>query len=167
MANEQVVPEEFLMEAPERKQFEVCTVIFIRHRGSHDEIGQVYRELYEWARRHDVEVAGQGLTIFLSPPDTSTESPGVFEVCIPVSSAPVPDERVAVKQLPACTVASVTVRGPYSEIPARYAEMLAWLSVEGWGSAGPPREVYIRRPDAQGRGDPKEFVTEIQFPLED
>ena len=43
--------------------------------------------------------------------------------------------------------------------------MLAWLDAEGWDVVGPPREVYLKRPDAKGKGDPKEFVTEIQFPI--
>jgi effector-binding domain-containing protein len=62
-------------------------------------------------------------------------------------------------------VASVTVKGPYAQIPAHYTEMLAWLSAEGWEIDGPPREVYIKRPKADGSGDPAAFVTEIQFPI--
>ena len=57
------------------------------------------------------------------------------------------------------------VKGPYSNIPTRYTEMLAWLSAEGWETVGPPREVYIERSDAQGGGNPGDFVTEIQFPV--
>ncbi len=30
---------------------------------------------------------------------------------------------------------------------------------------GQPRQVYLKRPDSRGKGDPKEFVTEIQFPI--
>jgi effector-binding domain-containing protein len=43
--------------------------------------------------------------------------------------------------------------------------MLAWLNAEGWEITGPPREVYIKRPDARGKGDPHTFITEIQFPV--
>jgi effector-binding domain-containing protein len=57
------------------------------------------------------------------------------------------------------------VNGPYKQTPSHYTEMLAWLDAEGWDVVGPPREVYLKRPDAKGKGDPKEFVTEIQFPI--
>ena len=153
------------MEAPVTKQCEAQTVIALEHHGAHDEIGAVYRELHEWARDHAVRVTGPGLTIFLDPPNEFDPQSAIFEVCLPAGLAPAGDERVKVKELPACTVAAATVRGPYSDIPAHYMEMLAWLSAEGRQTAGPPREIYIKRPDAQGGGDPKEFVTEIQFPV--
>lgn len=153
------------MEAPQKKTIEAQTVIAIEHRGSHDEIGKVYHRLNEWARENNVKVKGRGLTIFRSRPNEFDPASAVFEVCMPVESAPKGDASVKVKKLPACTVAAVTVKGPYSEIPAHYTEMLAWLDNEGWEIAGEPREVYIKRPTAKGRGDAREFVTEIQFPI--
>ena len=154
------------MEAPEVKQFESATVISMEHTGSYNDIGDVYHELYAWAKDHGVKTTGHGLTIFLAPPNELDSHSAVYEVCIPVDSAPEPDSKVSVKQLPATTVASVTVHGDYSEIPSRYTEMLAWLSVEGMTPSGPPREVYIKRPGSGGKGDPSEFVTEIQFPID-
>jgi len=153
------------MEAPVQKPIEVQTVISLTHRGSHDEIPQVYHELYEWGRQHNVVVTGRGFTIFMSPPEEFDPQSSLFEVCLPVEGEPTGDDRVAVKTIPACTVASVTVEGPYEDIPAHYTEMLAWLSVEGMEVAGPPREVYIKRPDAAGRTEPNTFETEIQFPV--
>ena len=84
---------------------------------------------------------------------------------MPVAPATQGDAKVRVKKLPAMTVAASQVKGPYKQIPAHYTEMLAWLDAEGWDVAGPPREVYLKRPDSKGKGDPKEFVTEIQFPI--
>ena len=153
------------MEAPETKRCEGQTVISMEHHGSHDEIGQVYHELHEWARQHNVKVKGSGLTSFLSPPEKADPRSGVFEVCLPVPSAPEGDTKVTVKELPACTVAYVTVEGPYAEIPGHYTELLAWLQVQGREIAGPPREVYVKRLDARGGADPGECVTEIQFPI--
>ena len=153
------------MEAPQEKEVQEQTVISMRHAGSYDDIGRVYHDLHEWARKNDVKEAGNGFTIFIRPPDEVDSTPALFEVCIPVKGAASGDARVSLKTMPRCRVAYVTVKGPYDQVPARYAEMLAWLSVEGWEIAGPPREVYIRRPDSHGRGDPEEFLTEIQFPI--
>lgn len=153
------------MQAPQKKEVQEETVIFMQHAGSYDEIGRVYRELYEWARENNVKVKGNGFTIFIRPPNEVDSASALFEVCIPVESAPSTDARVEVKSVPRCTVAYVTVKGPYDQVPAHYTEMLAWLSAEGWEIAGAPREVYIRRPDSHGRGDPEEFLTEIQFPI--
>ena len=148
------------------KRVESARVISIRHNGPHDEIGKVYRELHAWAQQHNISVEGPGLTVFLSPPRASVPESAVFEVCLPVSGDVCGDQRVVTKELPACTVAYATVTGPYHEIPAHYDEILAWMAVQGLEPSGPPREVYLQHPDVSGGGDPAEFVTEIQFPLE-
>jgi len=153
------------MLAPQKKAIEAQTVISMQHTGAHDEIGSVYHELYEWARHYDVAVTGPGLTTFLCPPNKFDPESALFEVCLPVAAGTQGDNKVTVKELPACTVACTEVEGPYDKIPAHYTEMLAWLTAEGWETAGPPREVYIKRPGADGSGDPNAFVTEIQFPI--
>ena len=152
------------MEAPKIRRCEARTVIAMRHQGSYDEIGKVYGALSDWARRHGAKVVGRGLTIFLSPPKEFDSATALFEVCLPVETAPKADRDVVVKTLPACSAAVVRVKGPYSKIPAHYSEMLAWLSAEGREIIGPPREAYIIHPNDAG-GDPNEFVTEIQFPV--
>jgi effector-binding domain-containing protein len=153
------------MQAPEKKRLKEQTVIWMDHAGAHNEIGKVYHELGEWAARNKVKLAGPGFTVFLSPPTEFDPSSALFEVCIPVAPASRGDSTVRVKKIPAMTVAAAQVKGPYEQIPAHYTEMLAWLDAEGWDVVGPPREVYLKRPDAEGKGDSKDFVTEIQFPI--
>ena len=153
------------MEAPVKKEIGTQTVICMEHLGSHDEIGTVYHKLYEWAAQKDVKLEGSPFTVFLSPPSELDSQSARFEVCMPVERAPEgASGSVKVKTLPACTVASITVKGPYEKISAHYAEMLAWLSAKGWETTGPPREIYIKGPDPRG-GDPEKFVTDIQFPI--
>ena len=154
------------MEAPEVKAFDAQTVISMEHTGSYDEIGQVYHRLYDWARSNHVTVKGPGMTTFLVPPNEFDAGTAVYDVCLPVAGEPTGDSEVTVKEIPACTAACVTVKGPYSEIPGHYTELLAWLSVEGLTVAGHPREVYVKRPAKAGEGGPDDFVTEIQFPIE-
>lgn len=153
-----------MQELAKRKVPEL-TVIAMEHTGAHGEIGAVYHELYGWARQNQVKLSGSPFTIFLDPPSEFDPGSARFEVCMPVAVAPKADAKVKVKKLPAVTVAVGTVKGPYSQIPAHYTEMLAWLDAQGWEIDGPPREVYVKRPDAEGKGDPKQFVTEIQFPV--
>jgi effector-binding domain-containing protein len=153
------------MNAPEKKTIPLQTVISMQHQGSYAEIGKVYHELREWANKIGARPAGHSFTLFLTPPNEFDPASSLFEVCMPVQAAVAAGGKVKVKKLPSCTVAAIRVKGPYSEIPAHYSELLAWLSAEGWEVTGPSREVYIKHPDAQGGGNPKEFVTEIQFPI--
>ena len=147
------------------KRVPAFRVIARRYEGSYDDMGRIYHELRAWARRHKVSVSGPGFTIFLSPPDEHTWARARYEVCLPVSGHVEPSGDVQLKEIPEANVAFAQVEGPYSQIPAHYAEMLAWLDVNGMEITGPAREVYLRRPDAHGAGDPSRFLTEIQFPI--
>ncbi len=154
------------MQEPVTKTIQPSAAISMLHTGAYSEIGAVHHQLREWARLKGVKVTGPGMTIFHSPPSEFDSESAVFEVCLPVEQAPAGEGKIKVKELPGGTVASVTVTGPYHQIPAHYTEMLAWLSAQSMEPIGPPREVYVKRPDAHGQGDPETFVTEIQFPVE-
>jgi len=135
------------VERPKRKTLQAQTVACIEHVGPYGEIGQVYH----------------AFTTFLEPPDQIDWNAGHFEVCLPVPEGTEGSGEVRIKTLPAADVLSVVVEGPYSEMPAHYSELLAWLSVEGTSPAGPPREVYLVHP---GSAKPEELKTEIQLPVE-
>ncbi len=151
------------MERPKRKTLQAQTVACIEHVGPYGEIGQVYHKLFSWAQQARVEPAGQAFTTFLEPPDQIDWNAGHFEVCLPVPEGTEGSGEVRIRTLPATEALSVVVEGPYSEMPAHYSELLAWLSVEGTSPAGPPREVYLVHP---GSAKPEELKTEIQFPIE-
>lgn len=155
------------MDEPIKKRVEEHTVISIRHMGAYKDIGAVYRRLRNWAKQKGVKVTGNGCTIFHEKPTEFDAASSVFEVCLPVEGTPQAEGEVEVKTLPGGTMACTIVTGPYSEIPAHYAEMVAWLDYEGWEVAGPPREVYIKTPSTSGKSNEQDLVTEIQFPVKD
>jgi len=153
------------MEQLQRKRVDEQKVISILHTGSYDEIGQVHRDLREWASEHNAETTGQAITVFLSAPDEFDARSAMFEVCIPVVGHISGDDEVTVKNVPAVMVAFTTVECSYEEMPARYSEMLAWLSVQGMAVAGPAREVYINPPRSQDDVSNEKRVVEMQFPI--
>jgi len=149
----------------QQKQVQAETVIALQHGGPYGEIGQTYQEIFKWAQAKKVRPTGAPRTVFLSPPNELDPHSGLFEVCMPVPAGTVGDAKVTVKKLPAMTVAFAVVKGPYEKISGHYSEMLAWLSAEGLEVAGPPREIYLKGP--QSRVKPEEYLTEIQFPVND
>ena len=153
------------MEAPQRKHVASQTVAAIRHNGAYRKIGAIHHKLYQWAHEAGIRPTGPAFTVFLAPPDQVSWDAGEFEVCLPVPSDTPGTAEVPVRQEPASDVLAVVVQGPYREIPAHYAEFLAWLSIDGIEPAGPPREIYLVHPGPDGSGDPKAFRTEIQFPI--
>ena len=153
------------MDQLEKKRIPAQTVVCLEHMGAHNQIGLVYHELNAWAKKNNVKAAGPAFTVFLDPPNEFDPNSGRFEVCLPVAATPKVEGKLKAKNFPACTVAYSQVKGPYDQIPAHYAEMLAWMDAQGLEAAGAPREVYIKRPDIKGKTDPKEYLTEIQFPI--
>jgi effector-binding domain-containing protein len=153
------------MEEPQRKHIEPQTVAGLEHTGAYGEIGSVYHKLRAWARRTGVKPTGPAFTVFLQPPNELNWQAGSFEVCLPVPAGTATSGDVRIKHLPAAEVLSVVVAGPYSEVPAHYAEFLAWIDIEGATVSGPPREVYLVHPGPGGTADPQKLRTEIQFPV--
>lgn len=153
------------MDEPQRKHIDARTVACIHHEGSHDDIGSVYRRLLAWAKENAVEPAGAPFTVFSEPLDALDWKQSRFTVCLPVPAGTAAASEVTVKNIPAVDVMAAVVRGPYGEIPAHYTELLSWIDYEQIDVAGPPREVYLVHPAADGSGDPATFKTEIQFPI--
>jgi len=74
-------------------------------------------------------------------------------------------ERVEIAQLPGIEqMACVVHHGPYDEtlIQANTA-ILKWIDANGYQIRTPTREIYLHY---QVNGDPSQFVTEIQIPIE-
>jgi len=153
-------------EAPELKSMPATRVIAMEHRGAYDEIGAVFGRLSDWAKQKGVEIAGKGRTVFLDPPSEIIPESARYLVCLPVSGEVEGDGEVEVRDLPAQKVYAYVHKGPYREIPAKYTELLAWVSSRQYEVSGRPFEVYLKHPAHDGRGEPDAFVTEICLPVE-
>ena len=150
---------------PELKDFPACRVIAMDHRGRHDDIGEVYRGLAAWAESHGVKIAGPGMTVFLSPANEAMPETALYRVCLPIEGDARAEGDVRVLDLPTCKAYAYLYQGPYSAIGAKYTELMAWVSAQGWQPAGPPFEIYRRHPMPDGSVPPNEYLTEICAPV--
>lgn len=85
-----------------------------------------------------------------------------IEVCIPLprcASLVVDDSWV----LPAATVASTRHLGPWSEVWASYASLLAWIDREGYEVCGPFRATYLV--DERDTRDSNRYAADIRVPV--
>jgi effector-binding domain-containing protein len=150
---------------PVLKDFPAQRAIALEHRGSYDEIGQVYRRLVAWANASKVRIAGKGRTVFLDSPSEIIPESARYLVCIPVEGDAEGDDEVRVERLPAQKAYCYTHKGPYKEMPAKYAELHAWAALQQYEIAGPPFEIYHKIPAAVGSEE--DLVTEICLPVDD
>ena len=90
-----------------------------------------------------------------------------IEVCMPITRAMTPTERVQVYDLPGYEkMACVVHSGPFATIGEAYDALAKWIGQNGYQIVGPGRELNLRLPDRLGDQHDPNTVNEIQFPVE-
>ncbi len=83
---------------------------------------------------------------------------------IPFSGTLQGNDEVKVHELPKVeTMACVVHHGKFDDFPQAYKVIMDWIEANGYKINGPSREVYL---EYERNGDPANYVTEIQFPVE-
>jgi effector-binding domain-containing protein len=57
-------------------------------------------------------------------------------------------------------------RGPYNQLGASYVRLLKYVRERNYTIVMPTREVYIKGPGMIFKGNPRNYLTEIQIPIE-
>ncbi|TCL65277.1 GyrI-like small molecule binding protein [Hydrogenispora ethanolica] len=89
-----------------------------------------------------------------------------LELCVPTAATP-DRQGVFIQDLPGAQALCLTHIGPYAELPLAYAAMHRAIRERGLPVQGPWREVFIKGPGLFLKGDPKQYITEIIFPLKE
>lgn len=88
-----------------------------------------------------------------------------FEPCMPLKREVSVDE-VAVRKLPGGPCVSLIHQGPYDQLSRSYARLIEYVQHKGLVQLRPSREVYLKGPGMIFKGNPRKYLTEIQFPVE-
>ena len=89
-----------------------------------------------------------------------------IEVCMPITRAMTPTERVQVYDLPGYEkMACVVHHGPFATIGEAYDAIAKWIDQNGYQIVGPGRELNLRVPEPLGNQNDPNTVNEIQFPV--
>jgi DNA-binding transcriptional MerR regulator len=87
-----------------------------------------------------------------------------FEACMPVKKGKDVD-GVSVRQLPAQRCVCLVHKGPYDQLGPSYERAIRYAKDKGYTIASPTREVYLKGPGMIFKGNPKNYLTEIQLPV--
>lgn len=86
------------------------------------------------------------------------------EVALPVAGGFSPSGKITMGELPEIErAACFTYKGPYETSRSAYKTLIRWLTKNGYQLGAPNRELYIFGPVQSG--DPKKYITELQFPI--
>jgi len=90
------------------------------------------------------------------------ENDADYETCMPVRSGETVD-GISVRELPGGRCVTLLHKGPYDQLGRCYAKILEYMCEKGYKCMLPTREVYHKGPGMIFRGNPKNYLTEVQM----
>jgi effector-binding domain-containing protein len=132
-----------------------------RWKGRYQDSGNAFAEL---GRKMGRLISGKPMNLYYDA--EFKEADADIETCFPLRSKPakIPAELI-VEELPGGSFLTLVHRGPYSELGKSYERLFAHVHEKGLQAGLPSREVYLKGPGMIFRGNPKNYLTEIQVPL--
>jgi DNA-binding transcriptional MerR regulator len=144
----------------QEKEVPAVLVAGIRMKGQYSEVGPLFGKL---CRGAGGAAAGPPMTLYYDMEYKETDAD--FEACVPLKRK----KEIAgadVRELCGGKCVSLMHKGPYEELHGSYEKIMKYLKEKGYKVVAPPREIYIKGPGMIFRGNPKKYITEIQFLVE-
>jgi effector-binding domain-containing protein len=88
-----------------------------------------------------------------------------FEACLPIRAGQSTQE-ISVRELPGGPCVALLHKGPYDQLGRSYTRIFEYIRNKGYEVLRPTREVYHKGPGMIFRGNPKNYLTEIQIPIQ-
>jgi DNA-binding transcriptional MerR regulator/effector-binding domain-containing protein len=141
----------------EEKTVETLLVAGVRMKGRYSDCGKGFSKIGKALGRH---ISGKPLLLHYDA--EYKEDDADFEACMPVRKGKTVD-GISVRELPGGRCAALVHKGPYNELGRSYARIIAYMKEKGYEIVQPTREVYIKGPGMIFKGNPKNYLTEIQM----
>jgi DNA-binding transcriptional MerR regulator len=141
----------------EEKRLDTLLMAGIRTKGRYSECGKGFAKIGRALGRY---ISGK---CFLLHYDSEyREEDADFEACMPVrKEKAVPG--ISIRELPGGPCVSLLHKGPYDDLGRSYAKILTYIKEKGYEVVMPTREVYLKGPGMIFKGNPKNYLTEIQI----
>jgi DNA-binding transcriptional MerR regulator len=143
--------------AVEEKTVDTLLIAGVRMRGCYSECGKGFAKIGRALGRY---ISGKA---FLLHYDCEfKEDDADFEACMPIRKGKEVD-GISVRELPGGRCVTFMHKGPYPELGRSYALVLSYIKEKGYEVLMPTREVYVKGPGMIFKGNPKNYLTEIQM----
>jgi DNA-binding transcriptional MerR regulator/effector-binding domain-containing protein len=129
----------------------------VRMKGKYSECGKGFSRI---GRTFGRQI--QGKPFLLQYDQEYRDEDADFEACFPVRASKAV-EGISVRELPGGRCVSLVHRGAYNELGRSYARLLQYIHDKGHQVQTPSREIYIKGPGMILKGNPKNYLTEIQI----
>ncbi|MCA9095899.1 MAG: GyrI-like domain-containing protein, partial [Planctomycetaceae bacterium] len=142
------------------KTLEPLLVAGIRMQGRYSECGKGFGRIARSLGRY---ICGKPLLLHYD--SEYREEDADFEACMPIREHKEVD-GVFVRELPGVQCVSLVHKGPYQQLGRSYAKVFEFINERKLKIILPTREVYLKGPGMIFKGNPSNYLTEIQIPVE-
>jgi len=147
----------------EIEEKEIATILIAGHRmqGKYEEVGKGFGIIGKKMGRY---INGKALTLYYD--DEYKEENADFEPCMPVRKG-ADSEGISVRELKGGKCVALIHKGPYQTLGDSYKKIYEYIKEKGYKTKIPSREVYLKGPGMIFKGNPKNYLTEIQIFIEE
>ena len=145
----------------EEKVLDTMLIAGIRMKGKYSDCGKGFAQISKSFGRY---ICGNPLCLHYD--GEYRQDDANFEACMPIRKGK-EIEGISVRQLPSGRCVSLLHKGPYDESGRSYAKILEYVKAKGYEIILPTREVYLKGPGIILKGNPKNYLTEIQLLIRD
>jgi len=128
-------------------------------KGRYSDCGAGFARLGKAIGRH---ICGKALCLYYD--GEYREEDADFEPCFPICKE-IAANGITVRTLPAGRCMTLVHRGPYEQMGRSYAKILQHAAQRKLKPGTPTREIYLKGPGMIFKGNPKNYLTEIQLPF--
>jgi DNA-binding transcriptional MerR regulator len=132
-----------------------------RMKGQYQDYGEGIKVVAKQCGRH---INGKAMCLYHD--GEYKENDADFEPFFPVRKGTSSSE-VSVRELAGGRCVSLIHKGPYDTLSESYKAIYSYIKEKGYSTILPTREVYIKGPGMIFRGNPNNYLTEIQMFLSD
>jgi AraC family transcriptional regulator len=134
---------------PKFEQRKEVMLAYIEHRGPYDDIpwGELMGELYGWAKEQKVMPGFYPMGIYLDDPQKVPREQCRSEIAISFKGEANASQGVKTRRMPAMKVATLSFKGPGSDLGRAYQVLGEFIQAQGHRVLGPMIEIYSRTPE--------------------
>jgi DNA-binding transcriptional MerR regulator len=145
----------------EEKEVETMLIAGCRMKGKYNEVGEGFKMLGKVMGKN---INGKAMNLYYD--GEYKEEDADFEPCFPIRKGSSSD-KITVRELPGGKCVALIHKGPYETLTESYKKIYGYINEKGCKTKLPTREVYLKGPGMIFKGNPINYLTEIQFMLED
>ena len=143
----------------EEKAIEPMLIAGIRMKGKYSDCSMGFSRLGKAIGRY---ICGKALCLYYD--GEYRDSDAEFEPCFPIRKE-VAADGISIRTLPGSRCLTLVHRGAYDQLGRSYAKILKQADDRKLKISLPTREVYFKGPGIIFKGNPKNYLTEIQLPI--